>query len=77
MAYEDRFPLGVQTVVHDSIRFFGQRTFQVNTRTINGWWVSKYTMASEVKKELLAQAKRFEETFQAEVDTRYVTDHLR
>jgi hypothetical protein len=76
MTYAEKFPLGVQTVVYDSIRF-GQRTFQVNTRTSNGWWISKYTKQSDIKKELLEQAKRFEETFQAEVDTRYVTDHLR
>jgi len=74
--YDERFPIGIQTVVKDRVLIQGGQTYQVNTRTAEGWWMSKTTPPSHVRQELVKHAARFENTYGKTVDTRYVKKYL-
>jgi hypothetical protein len=67
--YEKRFPLGVQTVVSAGEPDYSKK--QVNTRTVNGWWIDT-VKPSDVAATLRNQAERFKEIFNQDVDRRYV-----
>lgn len=75
-SYENRFPIGIQTVVEDRL-IGGSMTYQVNTRIPGGsWWISKTTPNMFIKRELLQQAKRLRYEHQLEVNTKYVRRYL-
>jgi len=74
--YDQRFPIGVQTVVEDRI-INGQMTYQVNTRSPNGWHIIKTTKATGVAGVLRDHAEQFKEKYDISVDTRYVKNLLR
>ena len=72
LSYKEKFPIGVQTVVADRIAHH----WQANTRTVEGWWISKNIITGDVRDELIKQALRFETTYQIKVDRRYIRRFL-
>lgn len=72
--YGTRYPLGVQTVVKDDM-WMGNKTFQVNTRIEEGWWITGRVLQKDIKKVLKEQALRFETTYQKDTDSKYVKNY--